>query len=241
MKKLFVLAAAVVLVFGMTPRTWAYADFDIGATLRINTFWRFEDLGDQATGVEDDITTFILERPSSSALMFKTTVGDVDGYVELGLGEGVSLRKAYANWDLGGGSSLLFGKDSSTFTSAGIAALKGQAFGDIDLSKQNMIRYSLASETWTLRLEAQDTIQGYTGTGLSGTYNREDIIPMLIANVTFKPIEGLTVTPNILYQMYELVGATSGVKDVDVDTWIVGLDAGYSFDFASISVVGWFG
>jgi hypothetical protein len=251
MKKLLVLAAAAVFVLGMSAPSWAVADFDIGASVRLDTGWQFSDHGDInevifGTGAEDSQTQFYLSDPGNQRINFKATVGDVMGFVEFGFGGGVSLRHSYASWDMGGGSSLLFGHTWSIMSfgftdQRQMGDLANIGFGTLYFGRNPQLRYTYASDVYTVKVAIENNDKT-TAIGPAGPYLAEDVMPMILASVDISPIEMLTLTPSGFYQMYdltEILPNTGG--DVDVDAWGVALDGRVSFEMFRISFEGWYG
>ena len=249
MKKIFIFAAAALLVLGFSTSSWAVADFAIGGSARLDTDWRFTDLGDtQGIGNEDSQTQFELFNPGNGRVNFKATVDDVTGFFELAMGDtNVSIRHAYASWDMGGGQSLLFGHTWSiagfAFTDQRMAFDNGNVgAGALYFGRNPQLRYTYAVETFTLELSAEDNrIAAAPAPLVAAGYIAEDIIPALSASVNFAPIEMLTLTPSVFYQMYDLTGIAAATRDIDVDAWALELDGRLNFEMFRISFQGWFG
>jgi hypothetical protein len=245
MKKILVIAAAALFVFGMSTPSWAVADFAIGASIRIDAGWQLTDLGDQ-NGVagEDSQTQFFLIRPGNSRINFKATVGDVTGFVEFS--DTPTLRHAYASWDMGGGSSLLFGQTWSigafgftdqrlNFDDANIG------FGTLYFGRNPQIRYTYAGEAFTVEVAIENNDKAFFGPTAGATHVLEDFIPMFLAGVTFKPLEMVTLTPSGFYQGYDATGIAPGTPDVDIDVFGFALDGRVDFEMVRISFEGWIG
>lgn len=245
MKKILVLAAAVVFALGMSTPSWAVADFAIGGSVRIDSGWIFSDLGDtQGIGNEDSQTNFFLINPGNGRINFKATVADVTGFIEFGLGP--SLRHIYAEWDMGGGASLLFGHTWSIM-SFGFTDQRMNwddaniGFGCLYFGRHPQIRYTYAAETFTLKVAIEDNDVAAPAGLVAANYLAETIIPALVASVTFTPVEMLTLTPSGFYQMYDLTGIAPGTRDVDVDAYALALDGSVSLEMAKISFEFWWG
>jgi hypothetical protein len=246
MKKILVIAAAALFVFGMSTPSWAVADFAIGASIRIDAGWQVTDHGDSTSTAgpppvsgEDSQTQFFLERPGNSRINFKATVGDVTGFVEFS--DTPALRHAYASWDMGGGSSLLFGQTWSImsfgFTDQRLAGdLANIGFGTLYFGRNPQIRYTYAGEAFTVEVSIENNDKVTDVDFLS-----EDFIPMFSAGVTFKPLEMVTLTPSAMYQMYDLTGIAPGTSDVDIDVFGFALDGRVDFEMFRISFEGWIG
>ena len=249
MKKIFVFAAAAVLVFGLSTSSWAVADFAIGGSARLDAGWQFTDLGDlNEPAGEDSQTTFFLMNPGNGRVNFSATVDDVTGFFEIAMGDtNVSIRHAYASWDMGGGTSLLFGHTWSiagfAFTDQRLNFDNGHVgAGALYFGRNPQIRYTYAAETFTLELAAEDNrIAAAPAPLVAANYIAEDIIPALTASVSFSPMEMLTLKPNVFYQMYDLTGIAAGTKDVDVDAWSIAMDGRLNFEMFRISFQGWYG
>ncbi|NIQ39203.1 MAG: hypothetical protein GTN81_11505 [Proteobacteria bacterium] len=246
MKKILVMAAAALFVFGMSTPSWAVADFAIGASVRIDAGWQLTDLGDQnEPGGEDSQTQFFLQRPGNSRINFKATVGDVTGFVEFS--DTPTLRHAYASWDMGGGSSMLFGQTWSImafgFTDQRLNGdLANIGFGTLYFGRNPQIRYTYAGEAFTVEVAIEDNDKSTAlGPAGSAAYLAEDFLPMFIANVTFKPLEMLTLTPSAFYQSFDLTGIAPGTSDVDIDSFGFALDGRVDFEMFRISFEGWIG
>jgi hypothetical protein len=250
MKKIFVFAAAALLVLGLSTSSWAVADFAIGGSVRLDTGWQFRDWGDQAdaafgAGSEDSQSNFFADNPGNGRVNFKATVDDVTGFFELAMGDtNVSIRHAYAEWDMGGGQSLLFGHTWSImafgFGDQRLNADDGLlGAGCLYFGRNPQLRYTYAAETFTLKIAIEDADTGTNPTGLN--YLAEAIVPAFLASVSFSPMEMLTLTPSGFYQMYDLTGVAPGTRDVDIDTYGLAIDGRLSFEAFRISFEGWWG
>ncbi len=262
MRKIFVLAAAALFVLGMSTPSWAVADFAIGASIRIDAGWQFTDLGDtNGAGNEDSSTQFFLAAPGNSRINFKATVGDVTGFVEMSLADGnTGLRHAYASWDMGGGSSLLFGRTWSIMafgftdmrlgrnsvggddTNADFLDMANIGFGTLYFSRNPQIRYTYAGEAFTVELAIEDNDENLDrGPLAADNYVADSAIPMFLASVSFQPLEMLTLTPSGFYTGYDLTGIAPTTSDVDIDAFGFAIDGRLDFDIARISFEGWIG
>jgi len=250
MKKIFIFAAAALLVLGLSTSSWAVADFAIGGSARLDTGWQLRDWGDQAdaaygVGSEDSQTNFYLDNPGNGRVNFKATVDDVTGFFELGLGDtNVSIRHAYASWDMGGGQSLLFGHTWSImafgFTDQRLNFDNGNVgAGCLYFGRHPQLRYTYAAETFTLQIALEDNDTGVNPT--AGVKYVETMIPAIVASVEFSPMEMLTLTPSGFYQMYDLTGVLPATRDLDIDTYALALDGRLNFEAFRISFEGWWG
>jgi hypothetical protein len=252
MKKIFVFAAAVVFMLGMSTPSWAVADFAIGGSVRLDVGFLSQDFGDWpeaifGAGAEDSRTDFYVSDPGNNRLNFKATVGDVTGFFEFGFGAGsTSMRHAYASWDMGGGSSLLFGHTWSIM-SFGFTDqrqngdLANIGFGCLYWGRNPQLRYTYAGETFTVQVSIEENRITFPS-GLTGAlYLQEDVLPMISATGTFAPMETLTLTPSVMYQTYDWTGGLPGVRDVSVDVWCLAVDGRLDFDMFRISFEGWYG
>ncbi len=264
MRKIFVLAAAALFVLGMSTPSWAVADFAIGASIRIDAGWQFTDFGDSnGAGNEDSRTQFFLANPGNSRINFKATVGDVTGFTEFALAStprNVDLRHAWVSWDMGGGSSLLFGHTWSIMSfgftdmrlgsnaiglgggNADFLDMANIGFGTLYFSRNPQIRYTYAGEAFTVQVAIEDNDENRArGPLAAANYIAESAIPMFLASVSFQPLEMLTLTPSGFYTMYDLTGIAPTTSDVDIDAFGFAIDGRLDFDIARISFEGWMG
>ncbi|NIO04522.1 MAG: TonB-dependent receptor, partial [Proteobacteria bacterium] len=186
---------------------------------------------------------------------FKATVGDVTGFVEFALiTTDASLRHAYASWDMGGGSSLLFGHTWSImafgFTDMRLNGdLANIGFGTLYFGRVPQLRYTYAGEAFTVQvaLEAnrvpdESDLEDFEFGDLDpGDYLEETTIPGIYASVSFQPLEMLSLTPSGFFQMVEATAIPGGTKDLDFDAFGLALDGRLDFDIARISFEGWWG
>lgn len=272
MKKIFVLAAAAVFVLGMSAPSWAVADFAIGGSVRIDAGWRFTDLGDvNEPGGEDSQTNFFLVNPGNGRINFKATVGDVMGFFEFGMGStGVSTRHIYASWDMGGGSSLLFGHTWSImafgFTDMRMADdLANLGYGCLYFGRLPQIRYTYTAEAWNLKLALENfTVSSATVIGLGAEelnwvvdqdtgllvqenvfttpdYLSQTYIPALVAAVGITASETWPLTVSGYYQQFDLQGIEPGTKDVGASVYAAAIDGRVNLEFMKIIYEGWWG
>jgi len=270
MKKIFVLAAAAVFVLGMTAPSWAVAEFAIGGSVRLDAGWQFSDLGDSqgftaGRANEDSQTQFFLVNPGNGRINFKATVGDVTGFMEFAMGStGVSTRHIYASWDMGGGSSLLFGHTWSVmafgFTDMRLADdLASIGYGCLYFGRVPQLRYTYAADTWNLKVALENFtvpsasslgIQDYeidpltgqvTTTIVTPNFVSETYIPALTAAVGITASEMFPVTVSGYYQQWDLKGIKPGTKDVGASVYAAAIDGRVNLDFMKIVYEGWWG
>jgi hypothetical protein len=253
MRKILVFAAAAALVLGLSVPSWAVADFDIGASVRLETGWQFSDFGDaRAIGAEDSQTQFYMRNPGTGRLNFKATVGDVTGFIEYALNANGTLRHGYLEWDMGGGMSLLVGQTWALF-SPGAAdqrlnfenSLTG--FGVLYYDRIPQVRFTYAAETFTIQASAEDSRQLAGASALApagaGGYQVEDPIPAFTVLADFKPMEMLSLTPSIYFQTYDYTAIAPGTVggDQSVDSWVLCLDARVDVDMFTFKGEIWYG
>lgn len=243
MKKLLVIIAAVALFAAPA----AAVDWNFYGSARMATFYTDTDFGDLGVtaGGDDDDDGLQWEMQGNSRLGARVKGETVSGRVELstfgldGDDSAVGTRLLYGDWDFGAGT-LRVGKSYSP-TSQFIST---QAFGgDLGLLGfgtfygRRPAGLSLMIGGFTLALLDPETIGIGTAGGTGAGGDIDSYFPKIEAGwgmafdaFNFNVMGG--------FQTYEIEGVTSLVNgtqdDIDVTSWVIGADAGFSFGPAYI-------
>ena len=232
-KRFWVLAFVLLMVCCFASSSWAAtfkigdADFKLGGSLRYDLGYQLSDFGDVAVGLEDSQTNYFSSTTDSRVNLW-AKYGDVTGFAEWDLTGGLDQRHAYLTYDMGGGNSLLAGHTWSLLalhfpTQQMRDDISLIGFGKLYSGRHPQLRFTHKGSNVTINVALEDNDIS-TPTGLLGTYVANELTPAILASLTFKPVDNVSITPSLLYQKYELTGSGYGVKDVDVDGWAIALD-----------------
>ena len=245
------------------------SDWSLGGSVRLDTGWRMSDYGDVPAGANDSTTDFFLSNPGNSRIFAKAVYGKMTGYVELGLGaeSEIRTRHIYASYDMGGGNSLLVGRtwtalaeDSPNQRLWDDDTLVG--FGDLYAGRHEQIRFIHTQDKMTFQIALEDVIvedpsvdieflkdeDGHITDitevanrfGLPDNYTLENMLPAIILSLSYDAGNFL-ITPSLYAQTYTLKGNAEGVKDVDVTSYALALDAAVKAAGVTVSGEIWWG
>lgn len=259
MKKLFVIIAALALVWAFTAPASAL-DWNFYGSARMATFYTSDDtdeVGEALVGLgllndeEDDGTQWDLQGNSRFGATVKGE--NISGRIEMGMtdavpgGGNVSSRRVYGEWNFGAGK-LKVGKDYtpvSQFISTqafgadlgllGIGTYYGLRQGQIALSFGNLEIAAVTQTEGPIQFNVLPNVNypiSVPGFGVSSGGDSDSYFPKIEAKwgmafdaFNFNVMGG--------FQYYELENVTSladgSSNDIDVTSWVVGADAGFSF------------
>jgi hypothetical protein len=231
------------------------ADWEFSGSQRMATFWNDIDYGKvkiggpngDAPGDEDDDAGLNWSFQGNSRLQAKVKADKVNGYVELGLrgtdgGDGqVRARRAYGTWHFSDSGALMVGKDYSPI----IQFTSGQVI-DEDLGLAG-IGTNDGFRPGQIRLELGDfqiaAITAYTSDTPGGDGSDVDsYLPKFEAAYAGK-IGNFTFTPAVGFQYLKEGRGASAVltDDIDIISYILGLELGYEIGAAYIKAAGGWG
>lgn len=241
MKKWMILSALLLAAPAMG------ADWEFSGSQRMATFWNSYDYGDFTVNGEDDDADLTWNFQTNSRLEAKVKADKVKGHIELGLkgSDGsdvnVATRRAYGTWKFSDNAALTVGKDYSPI----IQFTSGQVIDD-DLGLAG-IGTNDSFRPGQLRLELGDfqvaaiTPYGSQTVGGAGS-DLDKYLPKFEAAYAGK-IGSFTFTPAAGFQyLKESQGASAVLTDdVDIISYILGLELGYEIGPAYIKAAGGWG
>jgi predicted porin len=242
MKKWMVIFSALILA---APAIGA--DWEFSGSQRMATFWNHYDFGDFTVNGENDDSGLTWDFQGNSRLEAKVKAEKVKGHIELGLkgsdgGDGnVVTRRAYGTWKFMEGGSLTVGKDYSPI----IQFTSGQVI-DEDLGLAG-IGTNDGFRPGQIRLELGDfqfaAITPYQGATVGGAGSDLDVyLPKFEASYAAK-IGDFWFTPAAGFQyLKESQGASAVLTDdVNIISYILGLEMGYEIGAFYIKAAGGWG
>ncbi len=223
------------------------ADWEFSGSQRMATFWNSFDYGDFTVNGEDDDADLTWNFQTNSRLEAKVKADKVKGHIELGLkgSDGsdvdVATRRAYGTWKFSDSAALTVGKDYSPI----IQFTSGQVIDD-DLGLAG-IGTNDSFRPGQLRLELGDfqiaaiTPYGSQTVGGAGS-DLDKYLPKLEAAYAGK-IGSFTFTPAAGFQYLKEERGASAVltDDVDIISYILGLELGYEIGPVYIKAAGGWG
>ena len=272
MKKTTLLTVTTLVVLGMSLQAAAAtfkigdADFRLSGSLRYEASYQLQDRGSTFPWQADSITDWHLRMPNTSRVGLWTNYDKLTGFVELGLNganesssNNAYTRHAYVSYDLGSGNSLLIGQTWSILAlhfPGQVLRVDTNLFGMGNLysGRNPQIRFTHTADNMSFSLAIEDnddtTPEGIT----SASYLTEELTPALLASLTVKADENITLTPSALVQRYELKSNafsqsvtilgdtyTVPVSDIDVLAWALALDGTIKADPVTLDFEAWFG
>ena len=241
MKKLFVCALAIAMVFALTAPTMA-ADWAFYGSARFDTF--SNDVDPQVAGTESDTDTQWAVA-GNSRLGATVSAGDVGGGFEYGTSGGVNLRKLYGTWNFGAGTLLVgqtytpianfysnqvWGADEDLLSN-GMAyhARRGQirlTFGGFDVAFVTPVTQA------TLRTTALGTI---------ASADNDVTLPQIVMSYKFST-DMFSVKPYLGWATYDFTtGVTSATQSESVDSLVYGVGGKVNFGPAYVAANVWGG
>ena len=214
MKKLITILAALALVCAFTLPA-AAADWSFYGSARMTTFSYTAD--DGSGGDDDTDTSWTLQ--GNSRIGARVKAGDVAGRFEYG--SGPNLRLLYAEWNFGAGK-MLVGQSYTPacyFPSNQVWGSDNDLlnFGGIYQGREPMIQLSFG----TFKLALIEPQGGDLGTG----GDVDTTLPLIEASYKFKT-DMFYVDVVGGYQTYTIDSNANLAADVDVDSYLVGINAG---------------
>jgi len=241
MKKWMILSALLLAAPAMG------ADWEFSGSQRMATFWNSYDYGDFTVNGEDSDADLTWNFQTNSRLEAKVKADKVKGHIELGLkgSDGsdvdVATRRAYGTWKFSDNAALTVGKDYSPI----IQFTSGQVIDD-DLGLAG-IGTNDSFRPGQLRLELGDfqvaaiTPYGSQTVGGAGS-DLDKYLPKFEAAYAGK-IGSFTFTPAAGFQyLKESQGASAVLTDdVDIISYILGMELGYEIGAVYIKAAGGWG
>jgi predicted porin len=242
MKKWMVLLS---LLFLAAPAMGA--DWEFYGSQRMATFWNSFDFGDATVNGEDDDAGLTWDFQGNSRLGAKVKAGKVIGQIELGLkgtngGDiDVGTRRAYGTWKFSENGALTVGKDYSPITQFTSGQVIDEDLGLAGIGTNDGFRPG------QIRLELGDfqiaAITSFDGQTLGGAGSDPDkVLPKFEASYAGK-IGSFTFTPAAGFQyLKEGSGiSTALTDDIDIISYILGLELGYEIGAFYIKAAGGWG
>lgn len=225
----------------------AAADWEFSGSQRMATFYNHTDFGNFSVAGQNDDSGLTWEFQGNSRLEAKVKADKVNGHIELGLkgtdgGDlAVGTRRAYGSWKFSDSGALTVGKDYSPiiqFTSGQIVDedLGLAGIGTNDGFRPGQIRLELGD----FQLAA---ITPYSKQSIGGAGSDLDIyLPKFEAAYAGK-IGNFSFTPAAGFQYLRENRASSAVltKDVDIVSYILGLELGYEIGSVYVKTAGGWG
>lgn len=240
MKKLFVCALAVAMVFAFTAPTMA-ADWNFYGSARMATF--SNDVDPQTAGVDSDTDT-LWALQSNARIGATVSAGDVGGGFEYG--SGPNLRKLYGTWNFGAGTLLV----GQTYTP--IAEFySNQVWGsDEDLLGNGMAYHGRKAQ---IRLTfggfdvafvqpvTQATLIDTSVAGVNTAADNDTTLPQIVMSYKFAT-DMFSIKPYLLYATYDYGSAvTSPTQQESVDSLVYGIGGKVNFGPAYVAANVWAG
>jgi len=222
------------------------ADWEFSGSMRMATFWGHNDYGDFEVQGRGDDSELIWNFQNNSRLEAKVKAEKVKGHIELGLkgtngGDlDVGTRRAYGTWKFMEGGSLTVGKDYSPI----IQFTSGQVF-DEDLGLAG-IGTNDGFRPGQIRLEFGDfqlaAITPYDGALDAPGSDLDKYLPKFEASYTGK-FGDFWFTPAAGFQYLRQDSGSSTVltDDVDIYSYILGLEMGYEIGAFYVKAAGGWG
>jgi hypothetical protein len=223
------------------------AGWEFSGSQRMATFWNSYDYGDFTVNGEDNDADLTWAFQSNSRLEAKVKTEKVKGHIELGLkgsdgsDVGVATRRAYGTWKFSDSEALTVGKDYSPI----IQFTSGQVIDD-DLGLAG-IGTNDGFRPGQIRLELGDfqfaAITPYQKETVGGPGSDVDVyLPKFEVSYAAK-IGDFWFTPAAGFQYLKEGQGASAVltDDVDIVSYILGLEMGYEIGPFFIKAAGGWG
>jgi len=230
MKKLFVCALAVAMVFAFTAPLMA-ADWNFYGSARFRTF--SDDVDPQVAGTESDTDT-VWNLQANARIGATVSAGDVGGGFEYG--SGPNLRKLYGTWNFGAGT-LMIGQNYTPIAEFYSNQVWGQ---DEDLLSNGMAYHGRRGQirltfggfnvAFVTPNAVAKAIVGTTATG-----DVDTTLPQIVASYKFAT-DMFSVKPYIGYQSYDTTtGFTTATQQESVDSLVYGIGGKVNFGPAYVA------
>jgi len=223
------------------------ADWEFSGSQRMATFWNSYDYGDFTVNGEDDDAGLTWDFQTNSRLEAKVKADKVKGHIELGLKGSngsdldVGTRRAYGTWQFSDSGALTVGKDYSPiiqFTSGQVIDedLGLAGIGTNDGFRPGQIRFELGDFQFAALTPYGSQTVGDDGSDL------DKVLPKFEAAYAGK-IGSFMFTPAAGFQyLKEERGASATLTDdVDIISYILGLELGYEIGAFYIKAAGGWG
>ncbi len=225
------------------------ADWEFSGSQRMATFWDHTDYGKARVNGEKDDDEIIWNFQANSTLEAKVKAEKVKGHIELGLrssdggDQTVDTRRAYGSWKFMEDCRLVVGKDYSPI----IQFTSGQVFdedlglagiGTNDGFRPGQIRLELGGFQLSAITPYSSEVPGGSGNG----EDPDEYLPKLEASYTGQ-LDTFTYTVAGGFQYLHVDRGDSAVLtgDLDVYSYILGLELGYEIAAAYIKAAGGWG
>lgn len=227
------------------------SEWDFYGSARMAIFWNHNDAGDVrdiGAGPQDDDDDLIWDFQSNSVLGAKIKADKIKGQVELGLSSanthdgGVAARRLWGGWKFSEGGLLLVGKDYTPL----IQFTSGQAFdednglagiGTLDSRRPGQIRLELGG----FQIAAVQPNNNTFSAAFDG--DADGYFPKLEAAYALK-FDTVSVTFGAGIQYFQIEKTRASVNmtdDVDILSYILGLEIGAEFGSWYAKAAGSFG
>jgi hypothetical protein len=223
------------------------ADWEFSGSQRVATFWNHYDYGDFTVNGEGDDDGLTWDFQGNSRIEAKVKAEKVKGHIELGLrgtngGDGeVRTRRAYGTWKFSDSGALTVGKDYSPiiqFTSGQVIDedLGLAGIGTNDGFRPGQIRLELGDFQLAAITAYQNDTPGGAGSDV------DSYLPKFEVSYAGK-IGDFTFTPAAGFQYLKEGRGNSAVltDDIDIISYILGLELGYEIGAAYIKAAGGWG
>jgi hypothetical protein len=239
MKKLFVCALAVAMVFAFTAPTMA-ADWNFYGSARFATF--SNDVDPQVAGVDSDTDT-LWATQGNSRIGANVSAGDVGGRFEYGTG--INLRLLYGTWNFGAGT-LIVGQDytpMAEFYSNQVWAtdedLLGNGMAYTGREGQIKLRFGGFDIAFVTPVTQATLLNSAGATVTSG--DNDVTLPKIMMSYKFAT-DMFSVKPYLGYQTYDFTtGVTSVTQQESIDSWVYGVGGKVNFGPAYVAANIWGG
>jgi hypothetical protein len=241
MKKWMVFLAVIVMAVPAMAADWQFS-----GSQRMATFWNHYDYGDFTVNGEDDDDALGWDFQGNSRMEAKVKADKVKGHIEIGLrgtdgGDvDVRTRRAYGTWKFSDSGALTVGKDYSPITQFTSGQVIDEDLGLAGIGTNDGFRPG------QIRLELGDfqiaAITAYDGSVGAPGSDLDKYLPKFEAAYAGK-IGNFTFTPAAGFQYLKEERGASAVlaDDVDIISYILGLELGYEIGAAYIKAAGGWG
>jgi len=265
-KRLFILVATALLfaapVFAGVDFNVADAKATLGASVWVEAGWDYQFHGDVPTDYTSDKETqqyIAIDDPSNINL--KVEYKNLNAYTEIRYHNSadykIELYSIYGAYNFSDENQILFGKAPIVFSTMAPKqylyndnCLDG--YGGLDPWKESLqVRFSHKGKNlgFDIALEEVKTDSGIEDSYIEnneldsgGSFQVQNYLPALALNLTWKPLDILTINPSGYIQQYQL--KPKGIADInntDVLTYALSLGIEANLKPINIQAEGWYG
>ena len=241
MKRLFVCALAVAMVFAFTAPTMA-AEWNFYGSARFATF--SNDVDPQVAGTDSDTDTdWSLQ--GNARIGANVSAGDVGGRFEYGHGATPTLRILYGSWNFGAGT-LIIGQDYTPIAEfysnqvwAGDEDMLGTGMAYTGRRGQIKLRFGGFDVAFVTPV-TQATLNTTAGGTITAVDN-DVTLPQIMMSYKFAT-DMFSVKPYLAYATYDFnTGVTSAGQQESVDSLVYGVGGKVNFGPAFVAANIWMG